>query len=74
MVRWQFNHKEGKLTESQYRDLEMQWQKTPAIGDGSMHTGEHYILAVMLNQWGWSTNGKEELMDLAEELLSRGWE
>jgi hypothetical protein len=69
----EYNHPKGKLTRTQYIDLDNQYARTPSLSDSFMPSGEHYILMGMLNSWGFYPHSREESMDLAQELLSRGW-
>lgn len=61
-----------KLTQSQYYELQTQYEKTPAPGDNIGATGEHYILMALLNRFGFRENSTANAMRLAERLLSNG--
>jgi hypothetical protein len=63
-----------KLTRAQWDELNVQYMNTPGLSDGFMASGEHYILVAILNKFGYHPMSREEVMELAEELLSMGWE
>lgn len=62
------------LTEDQWFKLNTQFERTPAPGDTFAASGEHYILMALLNSFGLHPNSSGEALDMAEELLSQGWE
>lgn len=63
-----------KLTESEYFELQAQYERTPAIGDSIGGTGEHMQLRYLLRKYGFSPSSRRGAeIDLAEELLSNGW-
>lgn len=65
--------KQQRLTRDQRFQLDAQFEKTPALGDGFMPSGEHFILISLLNSFGIRPNGREEAMDIAASLLPAGW-
>ena len=62
------------LTKDQYFRLDTQFAQTPALNDGFLASGEHYLLQALLNEFGLYPHSREEAMDLAEELLCQGWD
>ena len=63
-----------KLNEQQYFELQDQFDRTPGIHDGEIASGEHYILMALLRKFGFTPQGREEALRLAEELLANGYE
>jgi hypothetical protein len=63
-----------RLTKSQWEALDIQFSRTPSIDDTFSASGEHYILISLLNSFGHHPRSAEEAMNLAEELLSRGYD
>ncbi len=63
-----------RLRKWQYDELNIQYARTPPLSDGVSASGEHYILFHLLNQFGFYPNSREQAMELAEQLLSEGWQ
>jgi len=63
-----------KLTRQQWEMLDVQFSNTPLLTDSLSASGEHYILISLLNRFGFHPHSREEAMELAEELLSYGWQ
>jgi hypothetical protein len=63
-----------KLKRSQWERLDIQYARTPSLGDSMAASGEHYLLVALLNEFGYYPHSREETMELAEELLANGWE
>lgn len=62
-----------KLTRAEWEELDIQWQNTPGLADGFSASGQHYVLVAILNRFGFYPQGREEAMNIAEELLANGW-
>jgi len=63
-----------KLTEQQYFELQDQFDRTPGLHDGTMASGEHYMLMALLNKFGYSPHSRQEALELAEELPANGYD
>ena len=59
-----------KLTDSMWAELQAQYDRTPAIGDGFSASGEHYMLIALLNRWNLFPDSREAALELAEMLLT----
>jgi len=66
-------NRKPRLTREQYLALDLQYQRTPPLSDGTSASGEHYILFHLLNSLGFHPQSREAAMELAEELLAEGW-
>lgn len=62
-----------KLTESEYFELQAQFDVTPGPGDIVSATGEHYRLVHILNKIGYRESNKWQALKLAERLLANGY-
>jgi len=62
-----------KLNETQWRELQAQYDKTPQKSDSFGVTGEHWILVAILRRFGYNQSDEWKALDLAGELLSRGY-
>jgi len=62
-----------KLTREQWEELENQYGRTPAVSDPEGVPGEHFRLIALLNRFGFHPMSKQEAMQLADQLLSAGW-
>lgn len=65
---------EKKLTRGQWDELRDQFERTPDPDEGASASGEHYMLTYILNRLGYHPMSRREAMNLAERLLSNGWE
>ncbi|GEM_PF-953769 len=63
-----------KLTRNQWYALDEQYNQTPAHPDAEGVPGEHLRLMALLNRLGFHPMSKQEAMQMARELLERGWE
>lgn len=63
----------NKLTRSQWEELDDHMSRTPAESDSEGVPGEHMKLIALLNRLGFNPMSKQEAMQLAERLLSEGW-
>lgn len=63
----------NKLTRSQWDELQDQLSQTPAESDAEGVPGEHMKLIALLNRFGFNPMSKRKAMQLAERLLSEGW-
>jgi len=63
-----------KLTREQWEALDIQYSNTPGLFDVFSASGEHYILVALLNKFGYHPHSREEAIELAQELLSNGYE
>ena len=63
-----------KLTREQWEKLDIQYSNTPGLFDVFSASGEHYILVALLNKFGYHPHSREEAIELAQELLSNGYE
>lgn len=63
-----------KLSRDEWEELDTQYQRTSSLGDSVSASGEHYILVALLNRLGFFPHSREEAMQIAEELLSNGWD
>ncbi len=65
-----------KITKREWKKLNKQYKKTPEPVDYTIWaSGEHYELARVLRQLGFSVPGdKMEMYRMAGEILSMGWE
>lgn len=63
-----------QLTEQQYFELQDQFDRTPGLHDGTLASGEHYMLMALLNEFGYHPRSREEALDLAQELLANGYD
>ena len=63
-----------KLSRAEWDELDMQYQRTPSLNDSVSASGEHYILVALLNKLGFFPHSREEAIQIAEELLSNGWD
>lgn len=65
----------SKLGASYYFDLVRQFECTPDPNDGSISSsGEHYQLIALLDKMGFRTRTREQALDLAQQLLSNGYD
>lgn len=62
-----------KLNETQWRELQAQYEKPPQPGEPTEQVGEHYFLMHMLARFGYRENDTMEAMKLAERLLNNGY-
>lgn len=63
-----------KLTRLEWEELDAQYSATPALDDTFAASGEHYFLVSILNRFGFYPHSTKEAMNLAEKLLSRGYD
>jgi hypothetical protein len=63
-------HKLRVLNEEERTMLEIQFLNTPDPAESFSASGEHYILADILNRLGYHPKSREEVYKLAEALLS----
>ncbi len=68
-----FGNPDAVLTRHQWEKLDTQYQNTPHVSDSFSASGEHYVLNMILNEFGYYPNNRNELMKLAEELLAKGY-
>ncbi len=62
-----------KLSKDDYFALDAQLSITPDPSEAAV-SGEHYILAALLNRLGYYPHSREEAYRIAQELLANGWE
>jgi hypothetical protein len=62
-----------KLTRDEWERLNAQYERTPDPDEGSSASGEHYMLAFILNKLGFHSMTRRDAMKIAERLLSNGW-
>lgn len=67
-------NKKPKLTREQWEQLDIQFSKTPDLGDSFSASGEHYILVALLNSFGYYPHSREEAIRVTQELLINGYE
>ncbi len=63
-----------KLTRSQWEALDIQFSRTPGLADSFSASGEYYILISLLNKFEYHPISRKEAIELAERLLSNGWD
>jgi hypothetical protein len=61
------------LEESEYFELQAQYEITPRPSEGYLATGEHYNLVGLLQKFGYIPQTRQEACDLAELLLTMEW-
>ncbi|MEI6291699.1 MAG: hypothetical protein WCP19_14850 [Chloroflexota bacterium] len=64
---------ERKLNRDEWDRLNDQYSRTPDPDEGSSASGEHYMLAFILNKLGFHPMTRREAINIAERLLSNGW-
>ena len=64
----------SKLTRSQFDMLQEQFDKLPDMSTSYSSSGEHYRLMHLLNGFGYHPSSREDATDLAERLLSNGYQ
>ena len=63
-----------RLSEQQYFELQDQFDRTPGLHDGTLASGEHYLLVALLNRFGYRPRSRQEAIELAQELLANGYD
>lgn len=63
-----------KLTKTEWEALDVQYSRTPSVDDNFSASGEHYILIYLLNSFGFYPGSAEDALELAEMLLSGGYD
>lgn len=64
-----------RLSVDNYFALVRQFECTPDPSDASLSSsGEHYQLIALLDSMGYRTRTREQALDLAQELLSNGYD
>lgn len=64
----------NKLTRARWEELNDQMSITPSESGSEGVPGEHLKLIALLNRFGFNPMSKREAMEMAEKLLSEGWE
>jgi hypothetical protein len=62
-----------KPSQAQWLELQMQYERTPALNETNAPSGEHYRLAEILRRIGRVATTNEEILRVAGEVLSNGW-
>lgn len=62
------------LTQSQYEQLQAQYERTPHPSAGYSASGEHYTLTALLNKLGYRPNSREGAYELTEKLLGEEYQ
>lgn len=62
-----------QLTQSEWQQLYCQWQITPPLHEMIYGSGEHYMLLNLLNRLGFNPRSREEVMEMADELVAMGY-
>lgn len=67
--------KRKRLTAENYFELQRQFECTPDPADcGASSSGEHYMLLALLDSFGFRVRSREQGLELAQELLSNGYD
>ena len=63
---------EPRLTRQQYNELYTQFSRTPDPAEGFSETSEHWQLMALLNKWGFYPMGRQQAVQMAQDLLDAG--